>query len=116
MFAIAHKSMIYVIMYAFINNLADNLFIATFVLRNFGVFVQIFCFVFLKKDVFLDLSHFRPVYAPKDFLEVIVSLRNPNYFNLLDEDEVNWKDHWGLIQVPLEVPTLKELASYIGIN
>ena len=25
-----------------------------------------------------DLSHFRPVYAPKDFLEVIASLKNPN--------------------------------------
>ena len=25
-----------------------------------------------------DLSQFRPVYAPKDFLEVIASLKNPN--------------------------------------
>lgn len=27
----------------------------------------------------LDLSQFRPVYAPKDFLEVIIGLQNPNY-------------------------------------
>ena len=25
-----------------------------------------------------DLSQFRPVYAPKDFLEVIAGLKNPN--------------------------------------
>lgn len=26
-----------------------------------------------------DLTMIRPVYAPKDFLEVLSSLRNPNY-------------------------------------
>jgi len=66
--------------------------------------------IFFEIFVVSDLSHFRPVYAPKDFLEVIVSLRNPNYCSLLSEEEVNWKDHWGLIQVPLQVPTLKELV------
>ena len=58
----------------------------------------------------LDLSHFRPVYAPKDFLEVIISLKNPNYFSLMDDGDGNCKDHWGLIQVPLEVSSLKDLV------
>ena len=26
-----------------------------------------------------DLTHFRPVYAAKDFLDVIIALRNPNH-------------------------------------
>lgn len=26
-----------------------------------------------------DLGKFRPVYAPKDFLEVVAGLRNPNF-------------------------------------
>ncbi|KAG5260750.1 hypothetical protein AALO_G00296050 [Alosa alosa] len=47
-----------------------------------------------------DLSKFRPVYAPKDFLEVLISLRNPN----LDcSEEVGSHSHWGLIQVPLHI-------------
>jgi hypothetical protein len=29
--------------------------------------------------LFSDLSQIRPVYAPKDFLEVIVGIQNPNY-------------------------------------
>ncbi|CAK8683708.1 TBC1 domain family member 19-like isoform X1 [Clavelina lepadiformis] len=60
-----------------------------------------------------DLSHFRPVYAPKDFLEVIISLRNPNYCGLLgpEVDEKPSGGHWGLIQVPLEIPKLKDLQN-----
>ena len=30
---------------------------------------------------FADLSQIRPVYAPKDFLEVVVALQNTNYQN-----------------------------------
>jgi hypothetical protein len=39
-----------------------------------------FCFFWcsLSSPTSLDLSQFRPVYAPKDFLEVIASLKNPN--------------------------------------
>lgn len=27
----------------------------------------------------IDLSHYRPVYAPKDFLDVLLAIRSPNY-------------------------------------
>nr|XP_002119373.1 TBC1 domain family member 19 [Ciona intestinalis] len=62
-----------------------------------------------------DLSHFRPVYAPKDFLEVISSVRNPNYRSLYGHESEEYpevcSEHWGLIQVPLEVPKLTELQA-----
>ncbi|XP_076016137.1 TBC1 domain family member 19 [Genypterus blacodes] len=53
-----------------------------------------------------DLSRFRPVYAPKDFLEVLISLRNPN--NDSSED-VSARSHWGLIQIPLNVRDIPQL-------
>ncbi|XP_034019981.1 TBC1 domain family member 19 isoform X2 [Thalassophryne amazonica] len=53
-----------------------------------------------------DLTRFRPIYAPKDFLEVLISLRNPNH----DSSEgVNARSQWGLIQVPLNVRGIPEL-------
>ncbi|KAM3831641.1 TBC1 domain family member 19 [Vipera latastei] len=56
-----------------------------------------------------DLSLFRPVYAPKDFLEVLMNLRNPNY----DTSELsNFRNHLGLIQVPLNVRDIPELKEY----
>uniref|UniRef100_A0A670YCR9 TBC1 domain family member 19 n=1 Tax=Pseudonaja textilis TaxID=8673 RepID=A0A670YCR9_PSETE len=55
-----------------------------------------------------DLSLFRPVYAPKDFLEVLMNLRNPNY----DTSEMpNIRNHLGLIQVPLNVKDIPDLVS-----
>uniref|UniRef100_A0A8C3U4B5 TBC1 domain family member 19 n=1 Tax=Catharus ustulatus TaxID=91951 RepID=A0A8C3U4B5_CATUS len=63
-----------------------------------------------------DLSLFRPVYAPKDFLEVLMNLRNPNYEN---GEQPSFKNHLGLIQVPLKVkdiPELKEYFSELGLN
>ncbi|XP_057358122.1 TBC1 domain family member 19 isoform X3 [Manis pentadactyla] len=63
-----------------------------------------------------DLSLFRPVYAPKDFLEVLVNLRNPNYEN---GDSPSFRTHLGLIQVPLKVkdiPELKELFIELGLT
>lgn len=33
--------------------------------------------------IFADLSQIRPVYAPKDFLEVVTGLQNLNYENAL---------------------------------
>ncbi|XP_041368917.1 TBC1 domain family member 19-like [Gigantopelta aegis] len=53
-----------------------------------------------------DLSQIRPVYAPKDFLEVVIGLQNPNFqtgnangfFNLL-----------GIVQIPLKVREIDEL-------
>ncbi|XP_065453081.1 TBC1 domain family member 19 isoform X3 [Chrysemys picta bellii] len=63
-----------------------------------------------------DLSLFRPVYAPKDFLEVLMNLRNPNYEN---GDQPSFRNHLGLIQVPLKVkdiPELKDYFSELGLN
>ncbi|XP_007953849.1 TBC1 domain family member 19, partial [Orycteropus afer afer] len=63
-----------------------------------------------------DLSLFRPVYAPKDFLEVLINLRNPNYEN---GDSLSFRTHLGLIQVPLKVkdiPELKEFFVELGLN
>ncbi|XP_042205753.1 TBC1 domain family member 19-like isoform X3 [Homarus americanus] len=50
-----------------------------------------------------DLSMIRPVYAPKDFLEVLANLRNPNY------DETIEENLWGSIQLPLKVNDIKGL-------
>ncbi len=56
-------------------------------------------------DCFLrsDLSKFRPVYAPKDFLEVILSVKNTNLTDYISQSVV------GLIQAPINVKTLDEL-------
>ncbi|XP_035283566.1 TBC1 domain family member 19 [Anguilla anguilla] len=70
-----------------------------------------------------DLSHFRPVYAPKDFLEVLIGLRNPNHDC---SDRASSRCHWGLIQVPLNVrgiqqmreafPELGLMAGQLGVD
>uniref|UniRef100_A0A3P9KHC6 TBC1 domain family, member 19 n=1 Tax=Oryzias latipes TaxID=8090 RepID=A0A3P9KHC6_ORYLA len=61
-----------------------------------------------------DLSRFRPVYAPKDFLEVLISLRNPNHDS---SEDMTVKSHWGLIQVPLNVRDILQLRqAYSELN
>ncbi|XP_016372276.1 TBC1 domain family member 19-like [Sinocyclocheilus rhinocerous] len=55
-----------------------------------------------------DLSKFRPVYAPKDFIEVLVGLKNPN--NERSED-LTVRSHWGLIQVSLNVRDILQMVS-----
>ncbi|XP_042871283.1 TBC1 domain family member 19-like [Penaeus japonicus] len=55
-----------------------------------------------------DLTMIRPVYAPKDFLEVLSSLRNPNY------DESTDENLWGCIQLPLKVKDIKGLVEVYG--
>uniref|UniRef100_A0A673AHQ6 TBC1 domain family, member 19 n=1 Tax=Sphaeramia orbicularis TaxID=375764 RepID=A0A673AHQ6_9TELE len=61
-----------------------------------------------------DLSRFRPVYAPKDFLEVLISLRNPNHDS---SEEVSVRSHWGLIQIPLNVRDVPQLRrAYSELN
>ncbi|PWA28798.1 hypothetical protein CCH79_00012920 [Gambusia affinis] len=61
-----------------------------------------------------DLSRFRPVYAPKDFLEVLISLRNPNHDSC---EDVSARSHWGLIQVPLNVRDIPQLRrAYAELN
>lgn len=80
-----------------------------------------------------DLSRFRPVYAPKDFLEVsrlrtpnlylvkselhystlllskqvLISLRNPNHDS---SEDISIRSHWGVIQVPLNVRDIPQLV------
>ncbi|CAH1389958.1 unnamed protein product [Nezara viridula] len=55
----------------------------------------------------VDLSQYRPVYAPKDFLEVLLAIRSPNYKcpNVM-------KLQWDFIQLPLMVKTFKELRNF----
>ncbi|XP_028854678.1 TBC1 domain family member 19 isoform X2 [Denticeps clupeoides] len=63
-----------------------------------------------------DLSQFRPVYAPKDFLEVLISLRNPNHDR---SEEVGAQSQWGLIQVPLnvqDVAQMREAFADLALN
>uniref|UniRef100_A0A3Q2YW20 TBC1 domain family, member 19 n=1 Tax=Hippocampus comes TaxID=109280 RepID=A0A3Q2YW20_HIPCM len=54
------------------------------------------------------LSRFRPVYAPKDFLEVVVALRSPN---LNSGEDAGARSHWGLVQVPLGVKDIAQLLA-----
>uniref|UniRef100_A0A8C4Z646 TBC1 domain family, member 19 n=1 Tax=Gadus morhua TaxID=8049 RepID=A0A8C4Z646_GADMO len=63
-----------------------------------------------------DLSQFRPVYAPKDFLEVLIGLRNPNHDH---SEQVSTRSHWGLIQLPLsvrDVVQMREMYSELGLT
>uniref|UniRef100_A0A8C5CKL8 TBC1 domain family, member 19 n=1 Tax=Gadus morhua TaxID=8049 RepID=A0A8C5CKL8_GADMO len=62
------------------------------------------------------LSQFRPVYAPKDFLEVLIGLRNPNHDH---SEQVSTRSHWGLIQLPLsvrDVVQMREMYSELGLT
>lgn len=63
-----------------------------------------------------DLSQIRPVYAPKDFLEVIMCLHNPNYNA---GDSSGTYTLWGLVQLPLKlngINRLRILYSDMAIN
>ncbi|XP_050679911.1 TBC1 domain family member 19 isoform X3 [Leptidea sinapis] len=51
----------------------------------------------------LDLSKYRPVYAPKDFLEVLITLSG--YVPFTKEDEPKWE----FAHLPLQVKTLDQL-------
>nr|XP_006814716.1 PREDICTED: LOW QUALITY PROTEIN: TBC1 domain family member 19-like [Saccoglossus kowalevskii] len=54
-----------------------------------------------------DLSAFRPVYAPKDFLDVLMTLKNPNCNS--SHENKSMVHTWGLIQMPFKIKTMKEL-------
>jgi len=54
-----------------------------------------------------DLSKFRPVYAAKDFLDVIAGLKNTNQVNC--GDPLVFSCYWGIVQVPLQVKDLHQL-------
>ena len=51
----------------------------------------------------MDLSLFRPVYAPKDFLEILSQVQSPN----LVEDPIS--KPLGIISIPLRVSSLAQL-------
>ncbi|XP_018416909.1 PREDICTED: TBC1 domain family member 19 isoform X2 [Nanorana parkeri] len=57
-----------------------------------------------------DLALFRPVYAPKDFLEVLINLRNPNY----DTDQTSFRAQLGLIPVQFKIKDIPELREFFG--
>ncbi|XP_076117088.1 TBC1 domain family member 19-like isoform X1 [Mytilus galloprovincialis] len=62
-----------------------------------------------------DLTQIRPVYAPKDFLEVIVGIQNPNYHG----DNNGFFPLWGIVQVPVKVKSINLLRlqySEMAIN
>lgn len=62
-----------------------------------------------------NLSQIRPVYAPKDFLEVVMCLQNPN----LMVDSSGTHTLWGLVQLPLKLADINELRlsfSEMAIN
>ncbi|KAJ3585775.1 hypothetical protein NHX12_014493 [Muraenolepis orangiensis] len=72
--------------------------------------------------VYMHLSRFRPVYAPKDFLEVLIGLRNPNHDS---SEQLSTRTHWGLIQVALSVRDvgqmgqmgqMREMYSELGLS
>ncbi|XP_044749874.1 TBC1 domain family member 19 [Coccinella septempunctata] len=54
----------------------------------------------------VNISKYRPVYAPKDFLEVLLNLKGPisNTFETIDE-------YWEFAQIPLRVKNLDELRN-----
>ncbi|CAG9090694.1 unnamed protein product [Plutella xylostella] len=55
----------------------------------------------------LDLSKYRPVYAPKDFLEVLLTLSG--YVPYTREDEPKWE----FAHLPLQVKTLDQLHNFV---
>ncbi|XP_022169785.1 TBC1 domain family member 19 [Myzus persicae] len=56
-----------------------------------------------------SLERLRPVYAPKDFLEVLFSLHNPNY-RMISDDMI-----WDFTYLPLKVKTLPELRHHYRV-
>ncbi|XP_046668556.1 TBC1 domain family member 19 isoform X1 [Homalodisca vitripennis] len=55
----------------------------------------------------IDLTPYRPVYAPKDFLEVLLWIRSPNYRPI--DAFYSGEGNWDFTQIPLKVKTLSEL-------
>ncbi|XP_046854387.1 TBC1 domain family member 19-like isoform X2 [Xenia sp. Carnegie-2017] len=56
------------------------------------------------------LNKIRPVYSTIDFMEVVLSVRNPNYTPL--KQNPNLMNGWGRIQVQLKVKTISELRVF----
>ncbi|XP_070197839.1 TBC1 domain family member 19-like isoform X2 [Littorina saxatilis] len=65
-----------------------------------------------------NLGQIRPVYAPKDFLEVVAGLQNTNYQNSVSNGG-SFYNFWGIIQVPVKLKTINQLRvqySEMSIN
>ncbi|XP_033210828.1 TBC1 domain family member 19-like [Belonocnema kinseyi] len=59
----------------------------------------------------IDLSQYRPLYAPKDFLEVLFSVRDPSFRK--QQNEPNWE----FSHIQIRVKTLAELRStYVELS
>ncbi|GFQ76156.1 TBC1 domain family member 19 [Trichonephila clavata] len=56
----------------------------------------------------MDLSRFRPVYSPKDFLEVLINVKSPN-IGLVMSPDPGPSTYWGLIKVPLKVKSFYQM-------
>ncbi|XP_017783128.1 PREDICTED: TBC1 domain family member 19 [Nicrophorus vespilloides] len=56
----------------------------------------------------IDVSKYRPVYAPKDFLEVLLHLKSPNC-KVYDIDP-----NWEFAHLPIKVKDLPELRQHYG--
>ncbi|XP_071504232.1 TBC1 domain family member 19-like [Diadema antillarum] len=52
-----------------------------------------------------DLSTFRPVYGPRDFLDMLTTIRHPNLATAGHAASAQW----GLINLPLKVKTMQQL-------
>lgn len=65
----------------------------------------------MKTFIFsLDVSNIRPVYGPKDFLEVLINIAMPSR----NEELLN--QGWGLLTVPIHVRSLNELVSVRSLS
>ncbi|KAF5286409.1 hypothetical protein FQR65_LT12589 [Abscondita terminalis] len=53
----------------------------------------------------VDINKYRPVYSPKDFLEVLLNLKGPNYKPKPDEPV------WEFCHIPIKVKDLSDLRS-----
>ncbi|XP_054002919.1 TBC1 domain family member 19 isoform X1 [Hylaeus anthracinus] len=56
----------------------------------------------------IDLSQYRPLYAPKDFLDVLFAIRNPSFKK--QPDELNWE----FSHIQIRVKTLAQLRRVYG--
>ncbi|XP_072384217.1 TBC1 domain family member 19 [Diabrotica undecimpunctata] len=55
----------------------------------------------------VNIQKYRPVYAPKDFLEVLLNLKGP-----IDEKSSEGSTGWQFSQIPLKVKNLGDLRSF----
>ena len=72
-----------------------------------GIFILRYICLLLFITLTKDLSKFRPVYAPKDFLEVVLGIKNTNITDFVSQYNS------GLIQVPISVKSLAQIVSRI---